>query len=124
MSLKERRRVEVLSRVRDSQLSVAVAAGLLHVSQRQAWRLKGNETGRERDGGADSGLCLPQPPSPPASLATPSPIPPPLRRRPPSHGPLRKPEQRSLKPLPSSSLLLRYFAVFCLELNRQEAKKL
>lgn len=40
MSLKERRRVEVLSRVRDGQLSVSVAAGLLGVSQRQAWRLK------------------------------------------------------------------------------------
>lgn len=40
MSLKERRRVEVLGRVRDGQLSVSVAAGLLGVSQRQAWRLK------------------------------------------------------------------------------------
>src|SRR5712691_265321 len=40
MSVKERRRVEVLSRVRDGQVSVSVAAGLLGVSERQAWRLK------------------------------------------------------------------------------------
>jgi len=40
MSAKERRRVEVMSRVRDGQVSVAVAAGLLGVSERQAWRLK------------------------------------------------------------------------------------
>jgi len=40
MSAKERRRVEVMSRVRDGQVSVAVAAGLLGMSERQAWRLK------------------------------------------------------------------------------------
>jgi transposase len=51
MSAKERRRVEVLSRVRDGQLSVSVAAGLLGVSQRQAWRLK-----RRYGAGGDDGL--------------------------------------------------------------------
>ena len=40
MSLKERRRLEVLSRVRDGGLSVAEAARLLGVSERQGWRLK------------------------------------------------------------------------------------
>jgi hypothetical protein len=51
MSVKERRRVEVLSRVRDGQLSVAAAARLLGVSERQAWRLK-----RRYAAGGDAGL--------------------------------------------------------------------
>ncbi|HSI36907.1 MAG TPA: ISNCY family transposase, partial [Tepidisphaeraceae bacterium] len=40
MSAAERRRVEVMSRVRDGQLTVAAAAAALGVSERQAWRLK------------------------------------------------------------------------------------
>jgi hypothetical protein len=40
MSVKERRRLEVLSRVRDGEVSVAKAAVLLEISERQAWRLK------------------------------------------------------------------------------------
>src|SRR2546430_5459860 len=51
MSVKERRRVEVLSRVRDGQVAVSVAAGLVGVSERQAWRLK-----RRYAAGGDGGL--------------------------------------------------------------------
>lgn len=40
MSVKERRRLEVLSQVQDGELSVAEAARLLEISERQAWRLK------------------------------------------------------------------------------------
>ena len=40
LSLKERRRLEVLSGVRDGKVSVAEAARRLGVSERQAWRLK------------------------------------------------------------------------------------
>ncbi len=40
LSLKERRRLDVLGQVRDGGLSVAEAARLLGVSERQAWRLK------------------------------------------------------------------------------------
>ncbi|MDB5318487.1 MAG: family transposase [Phycisphaerales bacterium] len=51
MSAKERRRVEVMSRVRDGHVSVAAAAGLLGVSERQAWRLKARYAA-----GGDGGL--------------------------------------------------------------------
>src|SRR3954469_4926957 len=51
MSVKERRRVEVLSRVRDGQLTVAAAAAALGISERQAWRLK-----RRYAAGGDAGL--------------------------------------------------------------------
>jgi transposase len=40
LSSKERRRLEVLSKVRDGEVSVAEAARALGVSERQAWRLK------------------------------------------------------------------------------------
>src|SRR5258708_7729273 len=49
---KERRRLEVLSRVRDEGMSVAEAARLLGVSERQAWRLK-----RRHAKGGDAGLA-------------------------------------------------------------------
>lgn len=39
MSVKERRRLVVLSRVKDGQLSLRAAAGLLDLSERQAWRV-------------------------------------------------------------------------------------
>ncbi len=52
MSQKERRRLEVLSRVRDQGMSVAEAARLLGVSERQAWRLK-----RRYAKGGDAGLA-------------------------------------------------------------------
>src|SRR5205823_3272832 len=52
MSVKERRRVEVLSRVRDGQVSVSVAAGLLGGSERQAWRVK-----RGSAAGGDGGVA-------------------------------------------------------------------
>jgi hypothetical protein len=51
MSAKERRRVEVMSRVRDGQLTVAAAAAAPGVSERQAWRLK-----RRYAAGGDAGL--------------------------------------------------------------------
>ena len=50
MSAAERKRLEVLCRVRDGELSVAAAAALLGVSERQAWRLKARYV-REGDGG-------------------------------------------------------------------------
>ena len=52
LSPKERRRLEVLSRVRDGDLSVAQAAELLGVSERQAWRLN-----RRYTSGGDAGLA-------------------------------------------------------------------
>lgn len=51
LSVKERRRLDVLGRVRDGLLSVAAAAELLGVSERQAWRLK-----RRFAAGGDAGL--------------------------------------------------------------------
>src|SRR4051812_28900193 len=51
MSAAERRRVEVMSRVRDGHLTVAAAAAALGVSERQAWRLKARYAG-----GGDAGL--------------------------------------------------------------------
>ena len=50
MSVVERRRLEVFSRVRDGGFSVAEAARLLGISERQAWRLKARYA-REGDGG-------------------------------------------------------------------------
>ena len=50
MSVAERRRLEVFSRVRDGEASVAEAARLLSISERQAWRLKARH-GREGDAG-------------------------------------------------------------------------
>jgi transposase len=55
MSVAERRRVELFSRVRDGQLSVAAAAVALGVSERQAWRLKARYVA-EGDGGLVHGL--------------------------------------------------------------------
>jgi len=52
LSQKERRRLEVLSRVRDEGMSVAEAARRLGVSERQAWRLK-----RRYAKGGDAGLA-------------------------------------------------------------------
>jgi transposase len=52
LSSKERRRLEVLSRVRDGEVSVAEAARLLEISQRQAWRLKRRYASR-----GDAGLA-------------------------------------------------------------------
>jgi len=51
LSQKERRRLEILSRVAEGTLSVAQAAELLKVSERQAWRLK-----RRYTSGGDAGL--------------------------------------------------------------------
>jgi transposase len=51
MSAKERKRLEVFCRVRDGEVSVAKAAALLAVSERQAWRLK-----RRYVGEGDAGL--------------------------------------------------------------------
>ena len=51
LSLKERRRLEVLSRIRHEGLSVAESEQLLGVSERQAWRLK-----RRYATGGDAGL--------------------------------------------------------------------
>ena len=39
MSVKERRRLELMARVRDGELTVAKASKLLGVSVRQGWRL-------------------------------------------------------------------------------------
>src|SRR6185436_4795684 len=50
MSQNERKRLEVFSRVRDGQLSVAEAARLLRIGERQAWRLK-RRYQREGDAG-------------------------------------------------------------------------
>ena len=50
MSVAERKRLEVFGRVRDGDLSVARAASLLGISERQAWRLKARYV-REGDGG-------------------------------------------------------------------------
>src|SRR5918997_1224048 len=50
MSVTERRRLGVFGRVRDGELSVAGAAALLGVSERQAWRLKARYA-RDGDGG-------------------------------------------------------------------------
>jgi len=50
MSVAERKRLEVFGRVRDGEVSVAEAAALLGVSERQAWRLKARYV-REGDGG-------------------------------------------------------------------------
>ncbi len=55
MSVAERRRLEVFSRVRDGEASVAEAARLLSISERQAWRLKARYV-REGDGGLVHGL--------------------------------------------------------------------
>src|SRR5258708_40212836 len=55
LSQKERRRLEVLSRVRDQGMSVAEAARLLGVSERQAWRLK-RRYAKGRDAGLAHGL--------------------------------------------------------------------
>jgi transposase len=52
LSSKERRRLEVLSRVRDGEVSVAEAARLLGVCERQAWRLK-----RRYAAGGDAALA-------------------------------------------------------------------
>ena len=51
LSVKERRRLDVLGRVRDGLVSVAAAAEQLGVSERQAWRLK-----RRYAAGGDAGL--------------------------------------------------------------------
>src|SRR3954471_11392453 len=51
MSRKERSRLEVLSRVKGGEITLARAAGLLGVSERQAWRVYR----RYRDEG-DAGL--------------------------------------------------------------------
>ena len=51
MSEKERRRLEVFGRVRDGQISLATAAALLGISERQGWRLK-----RRFASEADAGL--------------------------------------------------------------------
>ena len=50
MSVVERRRLEAFCRVRDGELSVAAAAAVLGISERQAWRLKARYV-REGDGG-------------------------------------------------------------------------
>ena len=50
MSEAERKRLAVLSRVRDGEISVAEAAGLLGIGERQAWRLKRRYVS-EGDGG-------------------------------------------------------------------------
>jgi transposase InsO family protein len=52
LSQKERRRLEVLSRVRDGGMSVAQAARVLAISERQAWRLK-----RRYAAAGDAGLA-------------------------------------------------------------------
>jgi len=51
MSMKERRRLELMARVRDKQLTVAKASRLLGLSVRQGWRLRKRY---EKDG--DAGL--------------------------------------------------------------------
>jgi len=50
MSAAERKRLEVFGRVRDGEVSVAEAAALLGIGERQAWRLKRRYV-REGDGG-------------------------------------------------------------------------
>jgi len=55
MSVSERRRLEIFSRVRDGEASVAEAARLLGISERQAWRLKARYV-REGDVGLVHGL--------------------------------------------------------------------
>lgn len=50
MSVAERKRLEVFGRVRDGDLSVAAAAAVLGISERQAWRVKARYV-REGDGG-------------------------------------------------------------------------
>jgi hypothetical protein len=51
MSVKERRRLEVFGRVGEGAISVAKAAELLGLSERQAWRVKARYRG-----GRDAGL--------------------------------------------------------------------
>ena len=55
MSVKERRRVEILSRVRDGGLSLRSAAEQMGVSERQAWRLK-HRYAKDHDAGLVHGL--------------------------------------------------------------------
>ena len=55
MSVKERRRVEILSRVRDGVLSLRLAAEQMGVSERQAWRLK-HRYAKDQDAGLVHGL--------------------------------------------------------------------
>jgi hypothetical protein len=50
MSVAERKRLELFGRVRDGELSVAAAAAVLGISERQAWRVKARYV-REGDGG-------------------------------------------------------------------------
>src|SRR5690348_14823434 len=52
LSSKERRRLEILSQVRDGKVSVVQAALVLGISERQAWRLK-----RRYVDGGDAGLA-------------------------------------------------------------------
>src|SRR4051812_35929640 len=55
MSVKERKRLELLSRMRDGELSVSESARLLGISERQAWRLKARYV-KESDVGLVHGL--------------------------------------------------------------------
>ena len=55
MSVKERRRLTVLSQVKDGRLSLTAAAELLELSERQAWRVWARYR-REGDAGLVHGL--------------------------------------------------------------------